>query len=211
MRPIRLPGKARFCEFLCAFNPDERGYFVTGNSKRQHYAPISIFLHWAMLLLITGAYACILLRENFERGSDLREGLKTWHFMLGLTILLLVLVRIAARFLSAKPPITPQPPAWQMLLSNGVHGALYAFMLVMPLLGWTILSAKGKAIPFYGLDLFALVRPNKVLAGQVQDVHELIATIGYYLIGVHAAAALVHHYLFKDNTLTRILPGRRNT
>jgi len=55
------------------------------------------------------------------------------------------------------------------------------------------------------------VRPNKVLAGQVQDVHELIATIGYYLIGVHAAAALVHHYLFKDNTLTRILPGRRNT
>lgn len=181
---------------------------MTGKIMQQRYAPISIILHWAMLFLITGAYACILLRENFERGSDLREGLKAWHFMLGLTILLLVIVRIAARFLTAKPPITPQPPAWQMLLSKGVHWGLYAFMLVMPLLGWTILSAEGETIPFYGLQLFPLVNPSKALAEQVQEVHETIGTIGYYLIGLHAAAALVHHYFFKDDTLKRILPGR---
>ncbi len=125
---------------------------MTETTTRQRYAPISIVLHWAMLLLITGAYACILLRENFERGSDLREGLKTWHFMLGLTILLLVIIRIAARFLTAKPPIAPQPSAWQMLLSKGVHWGLYAFMLVMPLLGWTILSAEGETIPVYELE-----------------------------------------------------------
>lgn len=176
---------------------------------QQRYAPISIVLHWAMLLLITGGYACILLRENFERGSDLREGLKTWHFTIGLTILLLVIIRIAARFLIAKPPITPQPSAWQMLLSNGVHWGLYAFMLVMPLLGWTILSAEGETIPFYGLKLFPLVNPSKALAEQVQEVHETIGTIGYYLIGLHAAAALVHHYFFKDDTLKRMLPDRR--
>ena len=182
---------------------------MTENITRQRYAPISLVLHWAMLLLITGAYACILLRENFERGSDLREGLKTWHFMLGLTILLLVVVRIAARILTAKPPITPQPSAWQMHLSKGVHWGLYAFMLVMPLLGWTILSAEGKIIPFYGLELFPLVNPSKALAEQVQEIHETIGTIGYYLIGLHAAAALVHHYFFKDDTLKRMLPGFR--
>ena len=98
---------------------------MSGKIMPQRYAPISIVLHWAMLLLITGAYACILLRENFERGSDLREGLKTWYFMLGLTILSLVIVRIAARFLTAKPPITPQPPAWQRHLSKAVHWGLY--------------------------------------------------------------------------------------
>jgi len=183
---------------------------MTGNIKGQRYAPISIFLHWAMLLLITAAYACILLRENFERGSDLREGLKSWHFMLGLTILLLVIVRIGVRFLTVKPPITPQPSVWQSYLSQGVHAALYAFMLVMPLLGWIILSAEGKVIPFYGLDLFPLLSPDKTLADQVQDVHETIGTIGYYLIGMHAAAALVHHYFYKDDTLMRILPvGRK--
>lgn len=182
---------------------------MTETIPRQHYAPISIVLHWAMLLLIAGAYACILLRENFERGSDMREGLKTWHFMLGLTILLLVLIRIAARFLTEKPPITPQPPALQMRLSKAVHLALYAFMLAMPLLGWTILSAEGKTIPFYGLELFALTSPDEAWAEQVQDIHETIGTIGYFLIGLHAAAALVHHYFYKDDTLKRMLPGRR--
>ncbi len=179
---------------------------MTENIKGQRYAPISIFLHWAMLLLIAAAYACILLRENFERGSDLREGLKTWHFMLGLTILLLVIVRIGARLLNPKPPITPPPPSWQMRLSKGVHWALYALIIVMPLLGWTILSAEGKLVPFFGLELFPLVGPDKVLGDQVHDVHETIGTIGYYLIGLHAAASLVHHYFYKDDTLKRMLP-----
>lgn len=182
---------------------------MTKPTKTQQYAPISIVLHWAMLLLIAGAYACILLRENFERGSDLRDGLKTWHFMLGLTILLLVLVRIAARFLTIKPPITPPPPVWQMRFSKGAHVALYGFMLAMPLLGWTILSAEGKSIPFFGLEVFPLIGADKALADQVQEVHETIGTIGYYLIGIHAAAALLHHYFYKDDTLRRMLPGRR--
>lgn len=184
---------------------------MTQTTKRQHYATISIVLHWTMFLLIVGGYACILLRENFERGSDLREGLKTWHFIIGLTILLLVIVRIAARLLTVRPPITPQPPARQMLLSKAVHWALYAFMLGMPLLGWTILSAEGKMIPFYGLELFPLVNPDKALADQVQELHETIGTIGYYLIGIHAAAALLHHYFYKDDTLRRMLPASRKT
>jgi cytochrome b561 len=175
--------------------------------ERLRYPTLSIFLHWAMLLLIAGGYACILLRETFPRGSGLREGLKTWHFMLGLTILVLVLIRIAARLLIAKPPIKPPPPDWQMHLSKGVHWALYAFMLAMPLLGWTILSAEGKTIPFYGLELFPLVGPSKALAKQVLVVHETIGTIGYFLIGLHAAAALVHHYYYKDDTVRRMLPG----
>lgn len=181
---------------------------MTAKIERTHYAPLSIILHWAMVLLIAGAYSCILLRENFPRGSDLREGLKAWHFMLGLTILALFIIRIGARLLSASPPITPAPAAWQMHLSRGVHLALYAFMLAMPLLGWTILSAEGATIPFYGLELFPLVSPDKGFADQVQEVHETIGTIGYWLIGLHAAAALVHHYYFRDDTLKRMLPGK---
>lgn len=182
---------------------------MTANIEPKRYAPLSIVLHWAMFLLIAGAYAAILLRENFERGSDMRDGLKAWHFTIGLTILALLVIRIAARYLNARPQITPPPAAWQMHLSKGVHLALYVFMLAMPLLGWTILSAEGAAIPFYGLELFPLVSPDEAFADQVQDVHETIGTIGYWLIGLHAAAALVHHYVFKDDTLKRMLPDRR--
>lgn len=176
---------------------------------RQRYAPISIVLHWVMLLLIVSVYACILLREYFPKGSDLREGLKTWHFMLGLSVLALVIIRIISQFFTTKPPITPEPPAWQALFAKAMDLALYAFMLAMPIAGWLILSAASKTIPYFGLELFPLVGPDKALAGQVQEVHETVGTIGYFLIGLHAFAALVHHYIIKDDTLRRMMPGKR--
>lgn len=182
---------------------------MTASQARDRYARLSIFLHWAMLLLITAVYSCILLRENYLKGSDMREGLKTWHFMLGLSVLALVIIRIVARLLTTKPPIKPEPPAWQMLLARITHLALYVFMLGMPIAGWLILSGEGKPIPFFGLELPALIAPDKGLAEQIEELHETVGEVGYYLIGLHALAALFHHYVVKDNTLHRMLPGRR--
>ncbi|HMT42311.1 MAG TPA: cytochrome b [Sphingorhabdus sp.] len=127
--------------------------------------------------------------------------------MLWLLVLILIVVRIVARLMKAKPTIVPEPAAWQRLLANVTHFAVYAFMVAMPLAGWTILSAAGKLIPFFGLELPALVAPDKDLAGQIKELHELSGTIGYYIIGLHVAAALFHHYIIKDNTLIRMLPG----
>jgi cytochrome b561 len=174
----------------------------------KRYSPLSIALHWVMLLLIVAVYACILLRENFPKGGDLREGLKTWHFMLGLSVLLLVIFGIVVCVMSVNPPITPEPPVWQALFAKLMHFALYAFLLAMPVAGWLILSALGKPVPYFGLELPALVAQNKALAGQVKELHETVGMIGYYLIGLHAIAALFHHYIVKDNTLQRMLPRR---
>ena len=172
------------------------------------YGSLSIGLHWLMLLLIAAAYACIELRGNFPKGSDIREGLKTWHFMLGLSILVLVLVRLAAHFIGTLPRIEPDPPKWQSLFAKLMHIALYALMIGMPLLGWLTLSAEGKFVPFFGLQLPSLVGESKSIAGWAKELHETGGTVGYFLIGLHAAAALFHHYVVRDNTLRRMLPRR---
>ncbi len=172
------------------------------------YGSLSIGLHWLMLLLIAAAYACIELRGNFPKGSDIREGLKTWHFMLGLSILVLVLVRLAARFTGTLPRIDPEPPKWQSLFAKLMHIALYALMIGMPLLGWLTLSAEGKLVPFFGLQLPPLVGESKSIASWAKELHETGGTAGYFLIGLHAAAALFHHYFVRDNTLRRMLPSR---
>ena len=182
---------------------------MTKSAPHSRYSSLSITLHWAMLLLLIAVYACMELREYYPKGSDFREGLKMWHFMFGLTVLLLVLIRIVARVTGGTPPITPDPPAWQTLIARLTHLALYAFMIAMPIAGWVILSASGKAIPFYGLELPALVGLNKALAEQVKELHETVATIGYFLVGLHAVAALFHHYIVKDDTLRRMMPGPR--
>jgi cytochrome b561 len=172
------------------------------------YSTASITLHWLMFLLIVAVYATIELRELFPKGSDPRNLLKTWHFMLGLSVLALVGLRIAVRLAGSTPTITPPPAAWQQKLATLGHLALYGLMLAMPLAGWVILSAEGKDIPFFGLTLPPLVGANEALAHDVEEIHEAVGEAGYWLIGLHAAAALFHHYLLKDNTLLRMLPGR---
>ena len=177
------------------------------NSAGDRYGWGAITIHWLMLALIVAVYACILLRENFPRGSDIREDLKAWHFMLGLSVLGLGLVRLALRiFVWRAPKIAPEPPRYLAWLSAGAHAALYALFIAMPIAGWLILSAEGKDIPLWGLHLPPLIAPDKVLAKSIQELHETGGTIGYFLIGLHAAAALFHHFVMKDNTLTRILP-----
>jgi cytochrome b561 len=178
-------------------------------NTEDRYGALSIGMHWLTLLLLVAVYACIELREFYPRGSDLREGLKTWHFMLGLGVFALVFVRLAIRLGSGpRPPIRPAPPVWQERLAALMHLALYAFLIVMPLLGWMVLSAAGKPIPFFGLHLPALVGADKAFADSLEDIHGTIGTVGYYLVGLHAAAALVHHYMNRDNTLLRMLPRR---
>lgn len=173
------------------------------------YGALSIGIHWLMLLLFIAVYACIELRELYPKGSDPREALKTWHAMLGMLVFVLIWLRLAARLSGPTPGIQPEPPSWQQISAKLLHLALYALMIVMPLTGWLLLSASGKPIPFFGLELPALIGINKDLAKPIKEVHEFIGTAGYYLIGLHAAAALYHHYIQRDNTMIRMLPHHR--
>lgn len=177
-------------------------------NSEQRYGTLSVSLHWLMLLLIVAVYACIELREFYPKGSDIRAALKTWHFTLGLTVLSLVWLRLGLRLMQPVPAIEPPLVGWQRYLANAMHFALYALMFAMPIAGWMILSAEGDPIPFYGFELPPLIGQNKATAELIEEIHTTAGTVGYYLIGLHAVAGLFHHYVLRDNTLKRILPGR---
>jgi cytochrome b561 len=129
--------------------------------------------------------------------------------MLGLTVLVLATIRLAVHLIGPSPRIHPVPPHWQALAGKTMHFALYLFMIGMPIVGWLILSSAAKTIPFFGFELPPLVGANAGLSEQLEEVHETVGTIAYFLVGLHAAAALAHHYLLRDDTLRRILPRRR--
>jgi cytochrome b561 len=176
------------------------------NARPERYNGPTIAMHWLMLVLLVAVYACIELRGYWPRGSDVREALKTWHFMLGLGVFVLVFVRLALRWTAPSPAALGT--VWQHRLAQIGHGLLYLFMIVMPPLGWLVLGAEGKPIPFFGLELPALTGVDKDFAHSVEEIHETIGTVGYYLIGLHAAAALFHHYFLRDGALLRMLPRR---
>lgn len=179
-------------------------------NTRDRYGWLSIAMHWSMLALLVAVYACMELREFYPRGSDPREALKAWHYVLGLAVPVLVAARLAIRLSGPGPRIHPQPAAWLRWLAGTVHVALYLFMLAMPLLGWLTLSdeAEPVRVPMLGWQLPMLAGVGGPTAETAERLHESIATLGYWLVGVHAAAALFHHYLIRDDTLLRMLPPR---
>ena len=169
------------------------------------YSKPVVVLHWLMLLLMIGVYAFIELKVLFVKGTPTRELMKTIHFTLGLTVFVFVLIRLYFRFSSTTPAIQPPLSPTMHYVSTAIHLALYALMISMPIAGWLILSAAGKPIPFYGLELPPLIAHNKELAVTIKELHETAGSVGYFLIAGHALAGLYHHYIKHDNTLTRML------
>lgn len=180
---------------------------MTRDSTPQHYAKLSITLHWLMLVLFAGVYVCLEIKGLLPKGHALRGLFLGLHGVFGLSIFALVWVRLLGR-LTPRPPITPALPAWQTAVSHLMHVTLYALMIATPILAWLMLSAGGKPMPWFDFFLPSPVAVNPELAKQFKYWHELLGSSGYWLIGLHAAAGLFHHYWVRDNTLTRMLPDR---
>lgn len=171
------------------------------------YSSLQRLLHWTIFLLVLAAYVLILLRGEAERGSELRTSLMQGHMLAGLAIFLLVWPRIALRLRRGAPPITPALPAWQHLPAQLTHLALYAFLIVQPILGiLTVWSAgRGVAIFMTGFEIPPLIAENHDLHEALEDLHEGIGEVFYWVIGLHIAGAIFHHFVRRDDTLRRML------
>ncbi|MFC4654975.1 MULTISPECIES: cytochrome b [Rheinheimera] len=176
------------------------------SSQSTKYSSVIIGLHWLSLILMVLVYLSMESRSLFERGSDARDLVKALHYSLALTLLLLTGFRVLARLLDKAPPIVPSPTMLAQRLTGLGHLLIYGWMLGMILLGYLVLSLEGHDFQFWGLSVPLLTGEDSELAHQLEDVHKLGATLGYYLIGGHALMALWHHYGRKDNTLYRMLP-----
>ena len=178
---------------------------ITSTISRYH--PGLRRLHWLMALLVLAAYLLIEQRGLFPRGTPQRAAMVQAHFWVGLSILLLAAWRLGLRMRSVVPPITPALPAWQAMPAKLLHLALYAFIVVMPLLGLATAWTDGKVllIPFTDLAVPSLLAPDKDLAHQLEDLHGTIGEIFYWVIGLHILAALYHHWWRRDDTLRRML------
>ena len=170
------------------------------------YSTVSVVLHWLMFLLIAATYAAIELHEGFQRGSAVRQTLETAHYVLGLSVFALVWLRLAARLAWPAPAAIEQ--GWRHVASALTHALLYVLMIAMPLMGWILLSAEGETVRILGAKLPLLMGEDRSLAELVEELHELGGTIGYWLIGLHAAASLFHQYVLKDRLMARMRPLR---
>jgi cytochrome b561 len=176
-----------------------------------HYTATAKGLHWLMALLIFGLLALGFYMSDLPLSPEKLQ-FYSWHKWAGVTVFALVWLRLLWR-------VTHRPPAYpismsglQQALAHTGHLVLYVLMIVIPLSGWLMSSAKGVPTVWFGvLPLPDLIGRDKELGKQLAELHSAL-NIGFLvLIGGHAAAALFHHLVHKDDTLRRMLPARANT
>lgn len=173
----------------------------------QRWGGVARFLHWSIALLIIGM-AVVGLTMDELANTPFKVKVYALHKSTGITVLALVLLRLAWRLVDRRPALPPGMPAWQRGLSSLTHGLLYLMMLAMPLSGWLYNSASNFPLQWYWLfRLPPLSGPDPELKRLAHEVHE----IGFYLLALlfalHVAAALKHHFIDRDATLARMTPG----
>lgn len=168
--------------------------------------PIAKALHWFMALVIFGLLALGFVMSGMPLSPEKLQYF-SWHKWAGVSIFVLVWVRLAWRLVNPPPPYASSMPRHVQLLAHAGHLALYALMVVIPLSGWLMSSAKGVQTVWFGvLPIPDLLSRDKELGHLLEEVHSLLNWGLMALVAGHIGAALKHHVIDRDDTLTRMLP-----
>jgi cytochrome b561 len=179
-------------------------------SATPRYDPVAVTLHWLIALAII-----VMIPLGFFMG-DLPISIKfdayIFHKSLGITVLTLSVLRLIWRFMNPPPALPAGMKPIEKLLAHTAHWLLYFLMIAMPLTGWLMVSASRKypTVFFWFAEVPFIPMPvgidGKATAEWFNETHELLAFGAIALISLHLFAALKHHFIYKDTTLTRMLP-----
>ena len=171
-------------------------------------------LHWLIAALIVVQYVLIRYAHAAEEARKTHpiaalEQL-AWlarHKSVGLTVLVLAIVRLGWRLAAPPPPFPAQMPRWQVVAARTTHWAFYVLLFALPLSGWLMSSAGNHPVSWFNLvQLPDFVAPNKPLEHFLHEFHELAFDGLFALAIVHVGAALKHHFVDRDDVLMRMLP-----
>ena len=177
------------------------------NSSAPGYDIRSIWLHWITALLVVALWCLGETIDWFPKGA-VRIAARSMHICLGATLGLVLCYRLWWRVGGRGRRLTPAGAGIVQALSTVMHFALYAALVGTVVLGIANEWVRGDNI-FNLFKVPSLDPENKVLRGQMEDLHALFANILIWLAGFHAIMGLAHHLVWKDDVLRRMLPARR--
>jgi cytochrome b561 len=181
------------------------GMSLRNSSSR--YGAIALSFHWITVVLVIVAWALGSFDDVLPRGPARSTGLFV-HISAGITILAMLVVRLAWRVGDPPPPAESTfLGVWADRAGRLAHIALYAMLIAVPVSGIMLQFARGNALPVFGL--YEIASPwlaDRPFARSVKEVHEVLANTLVMLAALHAGAALFHHWVLRDRTLLRMLP-----
>lgn len=185
-------------------NAAESPFSLRNTSAR--YGLVSQTLHWLIVILVLLQFLLGFKAHGLPVSLE-RLMLLARHKSIGITILLLMILRVAWRLYSPPPGLPSGTAPIPAIAAHISHGLLYALLLLMPLVGWLLSSASNLTVSWFGwVSLPNLVAPNHRLAHRLLLTHESMAWLLLALVIGHIGAALWHHFVVRDSVLLRMLP-----
>jgi cytochrome b561 len=175
----------------------------------QRWGVLAQTFHWVIVALL------ILQVTLAEMADDLPAGVRKLtllarHKSVGITILGLVTLRLAWRWMNEHPPLPGNLKPYEQKLARLTHVALYVLLFAMPLSGWTMSSARGFPVSWFGFfQLPDLVPKSRPLYDALLLTHQTLAWFLFAVVALHVAGALKHHFIHRDDVLRRMLPFTR--
>jgi cytochrome b561 len=189
---------------------------------RNHYDPTARVLHWLTVLLVVVAWAMARFGlQLFDEGIDALHTATTYglgvHLWAGLAVLVLAMLRFRWRITNPPPP--PEANAfgrwlisWTDPSARLTHYLLYILLFAVPVLGILLMFSEGKSLSIFGIaDPAPSFMFMRSIAHRVRQLHVVLANVLVIVAMFHAAAVIVHHAVFGDGTLTRMLPWPRGS
>lgn len=161
--------------------------------------------HWLIFAALTAQYAVGWLMPHISRNTP-NVGLVSWHLSIGAAILFILLLRLIWRLAF---PVAPDETltGWELIASRFTHAGLYVLVAAMTVLGWASSGYYGWEVKLFGfIPLPALAAKGTSWAHTAGDVHGALQWFLLALIVLHAAGALYHYFIKRDQVLQRMLP-----
>ena len=174
----------------------------------ERYSATAQLLHWATVLLVVVAYIASVGGSEMRIYSSANDFSRSLHELLGISVFALTLVRVCWRAIFP-PPKSPEMSAWMELGARLAHWTIYALLVLVPVTA--ILGAWLEGHPLTVLvlgNIQPLIPESRQLGLVLANLHGWLADVLIWLAGLHAAAALYHHFWRRDTILLSMLPGR---
>jgi cytochrome b561 len=185
---------------------------MNGGDSRQPrfgYDQLQRGLHWSMAAIILVAIVLGVIAAFLPVGQQPRKGLLEIHKSLGMTALVLVMLRLAWRARAGEPPYRRPLDRMTHWASRAGHAALYVLMIAMPATGYMFSASGGYSLPWFGLFQWPRVLPNdKAITDWGELLHDRAAWIIGAVVLLHLAAVAWHHWIKRDEVLSRMTGGR---
>lgn len=173
-----------------------------------HYSRFEQALHWATAVLVVAAFVYGPGGSEARVYSAARDAGRRLHETLGLAVLALTAIRLAWRAFDVRPD--PPPVArWMGLAASAVQALLYVLLLAVPLTAIFGAWLGGPPVTWLLGDVGPWIAESHATGAALASVHEWLGDAILWVAGLHAVAALYHHFVLRDGVLLSMLPRRR--